>query len=99
MQTELEVSPTGRLIDNRGHLLATAHEQCRSLRFPHDAKSDADRLLLVSTLKLQDALLRKALTPTLPKGQSTTPPAMDFTSMEQRIADTCGIDPHHPYGR
>lgn len=99
MHTELEVSPTGRLIDHRGHLLAAAHEQCRSLRFPHDAKRDEDRRMLLSSLQLQDALLRKALKQELPQGQSTTPPTMDFTSLEQRIADTCGIDPHHPYGR
>lgn len=73
MHTELEVSPTGRLIDHRR--------------------------LLASTLQLQDALLRKALMPAHTQGKSSTPPAMDFSSLEQRIANPCASAPYYPYGR
>jgi hypothetical protein len=95
---ELAVSPTGRLIDHHSHLMATGHEQVGSLR-PREPKSAEDRCLLASILHLQDLLLRKTLMPDLMKDQSTTPPDTDFSSVEQRIVDTCGIDPEYPYGR
>lgn len=99
MHTQLEVTPTGRLVERRRQLLNAAHEQCRSLRFPHDASSSEDRRILACSLQLQDALLRKALRQDTIQGQRTTPPVLDFSSMEPRIAETCAFDPEHPYGR
>jgi hypothetical protein len=103
MQTQSDVSPTGRRIDHRSHLLQTAQDQLQSLR-PYDRKSAADRQLLATALQLQNCLLRKDLAKDLTQSlmtdlrtaPTTTLPAMDFSSLEQRIANPCAHAPYYP---
>jgi hypothetical protein len=102
MTIQSNLSATGRRLDNRRHLLCVAQAQLLALPATRPVKSIEEREQLAVMLGIQNAMLRKELSPEMAKellGPANPPaPAPDFTSLEQRIFETMGAAANHPYG-